>query len=94
MKGMRKEYFLPADAGRHGDFAVLCHRRRLIEADIAHQEVRVAEVLSRLVSPRHVAGVLSGIAMDGVKSGFSLFGWVMRGWQWLGFVRRFVTRFL
>ena len=93
MKAMGKEHFFPADAGRHGDFAELCHRRRKIEADIAHQEVRVAEVLSRLISPRHVADVLSGIAVDGVKSGFSLFGWVMRGWHWWSFVRRFVKRF-
>ena len=90
---VRNNYLLTRQASQ-GAFAELCHRRRLIEADIVHQEVRIAEVLSRLISPRNVAGVLSGIALDGVKSGFSLFGWLMRGWQWLGFLRRFAKRFL
>ena len=91
---MRRNNFFPSDAGRHGDFAMLCHRRRQVEADIAHQQVRVAEVLSRLISPRNMMGVLSGMAIDGVKSGFSLFGWLMRGWQWWSFVRRMAKRFL
>ncbi|MBQ5750941.1 MAG: hypothetical protein IIV86_06405 [Bacteroidaceae bacterium] len=86
--------FITASRQHRGDYAELCSRRRHIESDIAHQEVRIAEALSRLISPRHVRSVLSGIAVDSFRSGFSLFRWINRGWQWLQFARRFVKRFM
>ncbi len=86
--------FIQPPSRQEGDYARLCSRRRHIESDIAHQEVRIAEVLSRLISPSHMRRVLSGIAIDSFRSGFSLFRWISRGWQWLQFARRFVKRFM
>lgn len=86
--------YTPVHSPHRGDYTELCSRRHQIERDIAHQEVRIAETLSRLISPRNMAIALSGLAMDSFKSGFSLFRWIGRGWQWLKFARRFVKRFM
>jgi hypothetical protein len=86
--------FIQAPSRHQGDYARLCSRRRHIESDIAHQEVRIAEVFSRFVSPRNMTSVLSELAVDSFKSGFSLYRWISRGWQWLQFARRFVKRFM
>ncbi len=91
---MSTKSFFPTHSGDEGGFAELCKRRRQLESDIAHQEVRIAEVLSHLISPLNVTTALSGFAMNRVKSGFSLFRWIDRGWQWLSFARRFIKRFM
>ena len=91
---MRPDRQLSVHAEAQGGYAELCRRRSHIESDIAHQEVRVAEVLSRLVSPKNVAALFSPIKMDRMRSGFVLFRWANRLWQWWSFMRRFAQRFL
>ena len=91
---MLKEAQMPSGMVDHGAFAELSRRRSRIESDIAHQQVRVIEVLSRLISPRNMVATFSTMALDGMKGGFSLFRWFGRVWQWWSFMRRFVKRFL
>ncbi len=87
------DILLPSHTPKRLTYDELCRRRRGIEADIAQQELYLIDAAQQLISPQNIVKAISGIVMDNVAHGFSLFDMFNRGWRWVQLALRLIKRF-
>lgn len=89
-----KKSIIRASSANTMNFDEIIRRRKMLEIDIAQQELRIMKTIQRNFTLRNAIKSISTYAVNNALPQFSIINTVNNGWQWLKLAIRLIKRYI